>query len=887
MDDAQTSQPSGNVNIAQGGGVPDRPKKLKFSNRSWLSPQLFGFVLVFVVIGAYFIFRSFAATVAETKVWSTTADWNTGTLSSSVVTGNTVTLAKSSVSSSAGPVSSTSSTSPDLALNKPVVASSTQNTTYNGTTYYEPASNAVDGNTSTRWSSNYSDPQWIYVDLGATYNISEVKLNWETAYGKAYQIQVSNDATNWTTIYSTTTGTGGINDLTGLSGSGRYVRMYGTVRGTVNGNQWGYSLWEMSVYGTLASNPTANLALNKPVVASSTQNTTYNGTTYYEPASNAVDGNTSTRWSSNYSDPQWIYVDLGATYNISEVKLNWETAYGKAYQIQVSNDATNWTTIYSTTTGTGGINDLTGLSGSGRYVRMYGTVRGTVNGNQWGYSLWEMSVYGTPTSGVPTPVGTSYMPSGNITLSYDAGSSVAWTSLTPVTTTPSGTSVTYQARTSSDNSTWSAWTSSSNISTLANSRYIQIQADLSTTGSGSTPVLSSLTLGYNTTVASPTATLSASPTTITSGQNATLTWSSANTTSCTASGAWSGAEATAGSTTVTPTVTSTYNLSCSGPGGSVTATPVTVTVNPVVSSGGIAPSNVPMPTVPSGWHTVFSSTFNTPESFGSVGESGPPGWYGPYSGGTGDTAQRRGQGSGEWVNNETVTVGPNNSGDGAAVPANVLDIWQHTQNGIPVSAVLIPDCTGTATNGCSTTPYNQDQGLTSECVSFEYRVVNPVRGYKMVPLLWNDPNLSYAEVDSPENDFGNNTITMAMYFPTYPSNDSSYIDPNFSIANGVYSYNLNWGANTPSNINLNNWTEWETCRTPGELKLYIDGVLAFDGKDGQTFTQWGSQPGVIQVPQSSMHWVLQTETSTNVGEQPTSSVADHVQFNWVQITAPN
>ncbi len=61
-------------------------------------------------------------------------------------------------------------------------------------------------------------------------------LLWETAYGKAYQIQVSNDATNWTTIYSTTTGDGGTDDLS-VSGSGRYVRMYGSVRGT----QWGYS----------------------------------------------------------------------------------------------------------------------------------------------------------------------------------------------------------------------------------------------------------------------------------------------------------------------------------------------------------------------------------------------------------------------------------------------------------------------------------------------------------------------------------------------------------------------------------------------------------------------------------------------------------------------
>jgi F5/8 type C domain/Fibronectin type III domain len=105
---------------------------------------------------------------------------------------------------------------------------------------------------------------------------------------------------------------------------------------------------------------------------------------------NAVDGNTGTRWSSGFSDPQWIQVDLGASHSISRVVLNWETAYGKAFQIQTSTDGTTWTPIYSTTTSTGGVQDLT-VTGTGRYVRMYGTQRAT----QYGYSLWEFQVFGS------------------------------------------------------------------------------------------------------------------------------------------------------------------------------------------------------------------------------------------------------------------------------------------------------------------------------------------------------------------------------------------------------------------------------------------------------------------------------------------------------------
>ena len=123
------------------------------------------------------------------------------------------------------------------------------------------------------------------------------------------------------------------------------------------------------------------LSQGKTATASSTENAGF-------AASDAVDGDTGTRWSSAFSDPQWLQVDLGSTATISQVTLNWEAAYAKAFQIQTSTDGTTWTTIYSTTTGTGGTQTLN-ISGSGRYIRMYGTVRAT----QYGYSIYEFQVY--------------------------------------------------------------------------------------------------------------------------------------------------------------------------------------------------------------------------------------------------------------------------------------------------------------------------------------------------------------------------------------------------------------------------------------------------------------------------------------------------------------
>ncbi|MGI8447062.1 MAG: discoidin domain-containing protein [Streptosporangiaceae bacterium] len=276
-----------------------------------------------------------------------------------------------------------------LSQGKTATASSVENASF-------PASAAVDGNTGTRWSSAFSDPQWLEVDLGATASISQVGRQWEAADATAFQIQTSSDGTNWTTIYSTTTGTGGTQTVN-VTGTGRYVRMYGTARAT----PYGYSLWEFGVYGTAGSTgsscSTTDAALNQPATASSLENASF-------PASAAVDGNTSTRWSSAFSDPQWMQVDLGSSQTICEVTLDWEAAYATAFQIQVSPDGTNWTTVYSTTTGTGGTQTLS-VSGTGRYVRMYGTARAT----PYGYSLWEFGVYtsGTGASPTPTPTPTS------------------------------------------------------------------------------------------------------------------------------------------------------------------------------------------------------------------------------------------------------------------------------------------------------------------------------------------------------------------------------------------------------------------------------------------------------------------------------------------------
>ncbi len=286
-----------------------------------------------------------------------------------------------------------------------------------------------------------SGAQWIQIDLGQVYNLNQVNVWHYFGDGRTYHdviVKVSNSSTfssGVTTVFNNDTnnsaGQGAGSDaeyaetsagktITFAPVSARYVRLW--TNGSTS-NQWNHYV-EVEVYaasGTTAtptntsaaptatrtntpmlptatntSAPSGNLALNKPATASSIEGAGFE-------AAKAVDGNVSTRWASvePAPNPEWIYVDLGASYTIARVVLNWEVAYGKSYQIQTSNDAVNWSSpIYSTTTGNGGIDDLT-VSGSGRYVRVYMTVRGT----SYGYSLWAFEVYGS--GGGPTATSTN------------------------------------------------------------------------------------------------------------------------------------------------------------------------------------------------------------------------------------------------------------------------------------------------------------------------------------------------------------------------------------------------------------------------------------------------------------------------------------------------
>ncbi|MCD8042679.1 MAG: discoidin domain-containing protein [Tannerellaceae bacterium] len=251
---------------------------------------------------------------------------------------------------------------PNLALHKPATGYENFN---------DPAL-AVDGDFDTRWSAAEGTGHWFMVDLLDIYSINTVIVRWEAAYASGYDIQVSTDNENFTTVYTTITGQGGVDRISFANTDARYVKIILNEAGT----PWFISFWEFEVYNMPQS---VNLALRKPATGHENFN---------DPAL-GVDGDLDTRWSATAGDGHWFQVDLEKVYRISRIRIVWEDAYASEYAIQVSTDNVNFTTVFNTTNGIGGTAEHTFLPIEARYVKLLLQKAGT----PWNMSFWEFEVY--------------------------------------------------------------------------------------------------------------------------------------------------------------------------------------------------------------------------------------------------------------------------------------------------------------------------------------------------------------------------------------------------------------------------------------------------------------------------------------------------------------
>ncbi|WP_028049542.1 discoidin domain-containing protein [Cellulomonas sp. URHD0024] len=256
-----------------------------------------------------------------------------------------------------------------VSLGKPTTASSVESPAY-------PASAATDGQASTRWSSANGSREWLQVDLQWNTQLDSVSYDWavpDPNVSTQVEFRISDDGTTWTTLeYDFPQGPSHVvvGNLQGFRA--RYVSLYTVGHASVS---------DLSVYGT----PLVDFARGKPTTASSVEGPHF-------PATAATDGLLSSRWSSQFSDPQWIVVDIRRPKPIVEVDIVWETAYARSYRIDTSLDGVTWTTV-STMSKTSSAPDHVTLPGREvQFLRVYATARGT----QYGVSIRDLQILGPP-----------------------------------------------------------------------------------------------------------------------------------------------------------------------------------------------------------------------------------------------------------------------------------------------------------------------------------------------------------------------------------------------------------------------------------------------------------------------------------------------------------
>ncbi|HEX8613834.1 MAG TPA: di-heme oxidoredictase family protein [Telluria sp.] len=263
---------------------------------------------------------------------------------------------------------------------------------------------AIDHNDKTRWGSGFNDGESLTLDFGKSEVISRVRIDWENAHASQYLLQVSDDNANWTTIKTVDNSQGGSEDITGLNGKGRYLRMQGVKRSS----QYGYSIFEMQAF---TGTPVPTTPTPTPVPAPGPVDAGQPGVSIKPVASSssavenqamsaaqAIDGKSATRWASRAEDGAWIEFDFGAKTQVGYMKLLWENAYGKQYELRVSDDGQNWTQVRNVSNGQGGTEEFFNLGINARFIRLQGVARAT----QYGYSLFEVE-FKTPGSDNTVP----------------------------------------------------------------------------------------------------------------------------------------------------------------------------------------------------------------------------------------------------------------------------------------------------------------------------------------------------------------------------------------------------------------------------------------------------------------------------------------------------
>ncbi|MBW9111955.1 discoidin domain-containing protein [Microbacterium trichothecenolyticum] len=248
------------------------------------------------------------------------------------------------------------------------------------------ATQAIDGQSTTRWSSgaNQTAGQSLTVDLGASRTFDQVSLNQMELSGDfpaGYEVRVSTNGSTWSSPVATGAGTPSITNIAFSPQTARYVR----VSLTASASRW-WSVGELSVWNSASG-------LLPRDGATATGSSTASGTA----ASNALDGTMQTAWTTATSQTsgQTFTVDLGSSRSFNTLELDSGASsgdYPRVYSVQTSTNGTTWSSPVAKGNGQSRETFIATGAQTARYVRV--TLTANWSANPW--TIREFRVLNAP-----------------------------------------------------------------------------------------------------------------------------------------------------------------------------------------------------------------------------------------------------------------------------------------------------------------------------------------------------------------------------------------------------------------------------------------------------------------------------------------------------------
>lgn len=257
--------------------------------------------------------------------------------------------------------------------------------------------------------------------------------------------------------------------------------------------------WQSGTYDVTSLNLTAipgSMKLgDESIITLNNSNITANSSIATKDTVN--DGDVDTYWESwiyGVGDEAWIRVNLGATYNVTKIRIHAIAGAGSV-DLQSSLDDSTYTSFDTAVPGASWQEIAYSPAKELQYVRFYVF---NATGSPMEATVSEVEFYQSPTTATHTTAPTQ----------IDGGDNFwQWESFTDSKTTPTNTSVTYRYRSSADGTTWNSWHNSiasvesrsgDDSGTPTKYRYLQVEATLSNTDGVSTPTIDSYSIGYHT-----------------------------------------------------------------------------------------------------------------------------------------------------------------------------------------------------------------------------------------------------------------------------------------------------------------------------------------------------------------------------------------------------